>query len=270
MEEEGNQTKRKELLKAGLFSASLFLITYFAVLFITGLSQLYIAYDFDIPATFYLQGTIFHIEDNDQLWTRDALTSVLLAVPVSSFVVSMSALFAFIVRKQKSELVLLATLWLLLQSFNMTFGLISENLITQTGLARVARLQGLSQGAFIITVGLACYFMIQFGMFTGRLMLAHVPHTLRTHRYMTALVVFIIPWLAGNALVLALNGEPPGLKDMFVKAMMGIMLIPAFMVKLPPKEPTAKSPAYLMWLMVLTSMVVVWLSVVVLKRGISF
>lgn len=270
MEEKGKPDKRKEFLISGLLSLSLFLITYFAVVFLTGLSELYIAYDFDIPATLYLKGAVFHIPDNDPRWTRDALTSVLLATPVSSFVLSMGAVFVFIARRNKTQMMLYTSIWLLLQSFNMTFGLISENLITQTGLARVAELQGLGQSALIVTVGLAFYLMLQFGAFTARLLLAHGGPTFRKHRYLAVLIFFILPWLIGNTIVLIIGGPHIGLKDWLVKTMMLVMLLPAFFVRIPDEEPTSKSPLHLIIVLPIVSIAAVWLSTMVLRQGISF
>ncbi|HMM11096.1 MAG TPA: hypothetical protein PKE03_03270 [Bacteroidales bacterium] len=270
MEKNGNPEKRQEFLKVSLLSVSLFLITYFVVVFITGLSELYIAYDFDIPATLCLKGTSFHISDSDPLWTRDALTSILLATPVSSFVISMGAVFMFIVRKQKTEILLYTSIWLLLQSFNMTFGLISENLITQSGVSRVAELQGLGRSAIIISVGLAFYLMFQFGAFTARLLLAHGSATFREHRYTTVIAFFILPWFFGNLILLALIFPDIGLKDFLVKLMMLIMLLPAFFVRLPNQEPTKKSSANLLIILPLLSLVVTWISVAALQKCISF
>lgn len=270
MEEKGNSDQGQEFLKTVLLSTSLFLITYFAVVFLSGLSELYIAYDFDIPATLFLNGTRFHISDADPLWTRDALTSVLLATPVSSFVLSMGAVFIFMVRKTKTEMMLFTSIWLLLQSFNMTFGLISENLITQTGITKVAELQGLGKGALIVTVGLALYFMFQFGAFTSRLLLAHGGTYLREHRYHGVISFFFLPWLLGNSLILLLSFPNIGLREVLVKILMLVMLIPSFIVKIPEKEPIKKSPRHHVFVFPVISFIVVWLSANILREGISF
>ncbi len=270
MEEKGNSVQGQEFLKTVLLSTSLFLITYFAVVFIAGLSDLYIAYDFDIPATLYLNGTSFHIPDHDPLWTRDATISVLLATPVSSFVLSMGAIFLFMTRKTKTEMMLYTSIWLLLQSFNMTFGLISENLITQTGITKVAELQGLGKGAFIVTVGLALYFMFQFGAFTGRLLLAHGGTNLREHRYHGVVSFFFLPWLLGNSLIILLSFPNIGLKELLVKILMLVMLIPSLIVKMPEKETIKKSTGHHAFVFPVISFIVVWLSVAILRKGISF
>jgi hypothetical protein len=270
MEEEGNTVQGKEFLKTILLSTSLFLITYFAVVFITGLSELYIAYDFDIPATLFLNGTQFHIPDTDALWTRDALTSILLATPVSSFVLGMGAVFLFMVCGSKTQTMLYVTIWLLLQSFNMTLGLISENLITQSGVARVAKLQGLGTSALIVITGMALYFMFQFGAFIARLLLAHGGISIRRHRYLGVVSFFFIPWFIGNSIILLFNYPNIGHKEIFIKIMMIVMLLPSFIIKMPEYEEIKKSPVHHLIAFIVVSFVVTWFSVMILRQGISF
>lgn len=270
MEKQRNSEKGLEFLKSGILSLTLFLITYFVVVFVTGLSKLYIAYDFDIPATLYLHDTVFHIPDNHPLWTRDALTSVLMAAPVSSFALSIGGLFMFIARKKKTLLMLYSSIWLLLQSFNMTFGLISENIITHNGITRIAELQGLGKSALLVCLGMSLYFMFHFGAFTSRLLFAHSSTTFRYHRYLTVINFFFLPWLLGNLIILLPSYPDHNFRDLLAKSMMLVMLLPAFFVRLPEQEPAQEPPLIMTFIMPLLSLGVVWISIQLLRNGISF
>jgi len=273
MDETTYKTNKTKYLILSVQSLSLFLITYYLAYFISGLSVLYIAYDFDVPARLYINNIFFDLPDNSPLWTSDATISVFMATPVSSFVVGIVSIFAFMFKKKKTALFLFASIWMFLQAFNMTFGLLSENLITSTGLIRVAQEMGLRSIMIILTIGVSLFFLMKSGILAAKLFYAHLDSQFvseKSNRAKLAFYFFFLPWVAGSGIIIFLAGESVDKKDFIMAGFMLLLLLPAFFV-LPPKQKELisinKKPALILPLLAL---LVIISSGIILKNGISF
>lgn len=273
MDETTYKTNKTKYLILSVQSLSLFLITFYLSYFITGLSVLYIAYDFDIPARLYINNIFFDLPDNSPLWTSDATISVFMATPVSGFVVGILSIFFFIIKKKKTALFLFASIWMFLQAFNLTFGLLSENLITSTGLIRVAQEMGLRSIMIILTIGVSLFFLVKSGILAAKLFYAHLDCQFiseKSIRGKLAFYFFFLPWMAGSGIIIFLAGESVDKKDFIMAGFMLLLLIPSLFV-VPPKQKElihiGKKPA--MILPVLALLIIVC-SKFILRSGISF
>ncbi|MDP2238154.1 MAG: hypothetical protein Q8J88_17130 [Bacteroidales bacterium] len=273
MDETTLKTNKTKYLILSVQSLSLFLITYYLAYFISGLSVLYIAYDFDIPARLYINNIHFGLSDDSPLWTSDATISVFMATPVSSFVVGIVSIFIFMIKKKKTALYLFASIWIFLQAFNMTFGLLSENLITQTGLIKVAQEMGLRSIMIILTIGLSLFFLVKSGILAAKLFYTHLDCNFiseKSIRGKLAFYFFFLPWMAGSVIIIFLAGESVDKKDFIMAGFMLLLLLPSLFVS-PPKQKELiyinKKPALILPFLAL---LVIVASGIILKDGISF
>ncbi|MCC7318852.1 MAG: hypothetical protein IT219_09995 [Bacteroidales bacterium] len=273
MEKADRKKERQENINLALQSLSIFLISYYLLYFISGLSVLYIAYDLDIPARLFINKMVFYLPDDGALWTSDAVISILMATPVSSFITGIIVLFIFFVVARKNAVMLSFSLWLFLQAFNMTFGLLSENILSQTGLVRVANVMGLEQIMLILTVGVSFFFLIKSGMLAGKLFFGHLENIeLMTSRQkmIKAVYFFIFPWLIGSSIVILLSWQTAEKKDFILSAFMLFLLIPALLTPLPPQRtPLHFSQKITPWIF-LFAIVVSLFTLLLLRHGISF
>lgn len=245
MEQKREKTQVCNLTLLTLQSLALFMFTYYASFLLAGLAVLYIAYDFDIQATLFFNHIIFQTPDESPLWTTDAIISVMMATPVSSFVLVILSIFIFMLIRQKNSILLYASVWLFLQAFNHTFGLLSENLITQSGLIIVAREMGIKSLALIMTVGVSIFFLIKSGVFSAKMIYAHTQKdciTPKKSKIKFAFFVFILPWLIGSSFILVLSDEITQLRDLILTCFMLILLLPAFFVNIPEAQKTPFKP----------------------------
>jgi len=256
-------------LNLGLQSLAVFIICYYLLYLFTGLAVLYISYDFDIPAILYLDKITFLIDESSPLWTSDAMISILLARPISSFLVGFIAIASFILIVRKHTLHLFFSLWLFLLAFNMTFGLFSENIITQTGLIHVAQTMGIHSITLIFLVGLSLFLMIKAGLFSGKLLYSHccTGAVSSREKILFGGSYLLFPWLAGSGIILVITGTKVEFKNIAMIIFMLVLIIPAMIAKAPCKE-KIKMPVsnLLIWLIPLAAITTV-ATVLFLKNG---
>ncbi len=258
-------------LMLAVHSLAVFIISYYLIFIACGLAVIYISYDFDIPATLYLHKIIFAIDDNDPLWTRDAVNSILLATPVASFIIGLGAVFLFLMHPRKQALILYFVVWVFIQAFNMTFGLLSENLISQTGLIRVAQLMNIHPVMMVVTVALSLFLMVKSGTFSGKLFYAHCSNPASTphDKLRRGTAFFIFPWFAGNVILLVINKYRIEPEDIALMFFMLVLLIPAvFAIAPTEKLNVMPKPKTLLWLLPLSAAIVALLQYF-FRNGIS-
>lgn len=273
MEQKPGKTDKAKLIHLSLQSLALFLITYYISYFISGLSVLYIAYDFDIPAILYKNTVVYAVDETDKVWTSDAIISIFMATPVSSFVVSIVTIFIFMVTKRKSAIFLYACIWMFLQAFNMSFGLLSENLITQTGLIRVAYQMGIKTAMMMITFGLSVFLMIKSGIFTAKLFYAHCDPSLiqlSSGKITSSIGFFFIPWFVGNLIIFLLAGDDLDTKDFILSGFMMVLLLPALFVSKPKNHQKFEVHSNPTLPLIFLAVVSTIISYYLLHKGISF
>lgn len=221
------------------------MLAYIFVYLLSGLSVLYIAYDLDIPARLFGTSVEFGITDTDPLWTGDAIVSVFMSKPVSSFIAATISVLLLLILKPKKFWVQLFHLWIFLHGFNFTFGLLSEDIILQRGLFRVANVMEIRQVALILTIGISIFFLIKAGSLAGKLFYDKVfqlKQENKNTKTINFLYNFIVPFFAGNMLILFLNFNTVELKDFLLISSMLICLIPINFTKISGDKAESSTP----------------------------
>ena len=227
-----NQADSKLRWAIVLQSLGAFLLAYIFVYLLSGLSVLYIAYDLDIPARLFGNSVEFGIADADPLWTSDAIVSVFMSKPVSSFIAATISVLLFLILKPKKFWVQLFHLWIFLHGFNFTFGLLSEDIILQRGLFRVANVMEIRQVALILTIGISIFFLVKAGSLAGKLFYGKVFQlNTKNTQILNFLYSFLIPLFVGSMLILTVNFNTLELKDFLLILSMLISLIPVVFTK---------------------------------------
>ncbi|PKP52400.1 MAG: hypothetical protein CVT92_09170 [Bacteroidetes bacterium HGW-Bacteroidetes-1] len=273
MAEKEGKSEKVQYLNLTVQSLSLFLISYYLLYLISGLSVLYISYDFDIPARLYINKLHFDLPDDSPLWTTDAIISILMVTPVSSFVLGILIIFIFMIAQQRKTWMLFISIWLFLQAFNLTFGLLIENLITQTGLVKVAREMKIKSPMMILTVGISVFLLIKSGIFAAKFLYSHLEEHLvatKRTRKITALYFFFIPWLIGSGIILSFTGNSLEIKDLMLTGFMLVLLLPSFFVNSPEIRKSFIFNNKVTIILVLVAISISFAFYNILKDGISF
>ncbi len=268
------QSDRKTQWAILLQSLGVFLLAYLFVYLLSGLSVLYIAYDLDIPARLFGNRIEFGITETNPLWTGDAIVSVFMSKPVSSFIMATISILMLLLLKPKKFWIQLFYIWVFLHGFNFTFGLLSEDLLLQRGLFRVANVMDIRQIALTLTIGISIFFLLKAGSLAGKLYFSKV-FQLKPENKNTQLInfqyTFLIPFFVGSLLVLILNFNATKPKDFLLIASMFLSLIPIIFTKtaiLKTSNFTAQpilSTAFILISIALTTLIFFYL---VLKEGI--
>lgn len=272
MEQAESPRQIRQDLKLGLQSFAIFLISYHILYLISGLSVLYIAYDFDIPAQLFLNKIVFSLEDTDHRWTNDAIISILMATPVISFVMGITAVLSFLVVPAKKAIHLYFVIWFFLLAFNMTFGLLSENILSQTGLIRVAQTMGIHPVMLTVTVGVSFFLMVKSGIFSGKLFYHHhcKPQHNTALRLQKGIFFFLLPWLLGNGIILLTERKTIETKDFVLTLFMLLLIVPAVLAPAPENaQQQFGRPKALMMLLAMAA-AVVFSAYQLLQHGLSF
>lgn len=236
----------KNLTVCFLYSLSSFLIAYLFIYFLSGISVLYIAYDLDVPAKLFINSIKFSLDGLTKPASDDIIVSVFMAKPVSSFIMGMIGLFLFMLIPRKGYWLQLLFLWLFLHGFNFSFGLVSEDLLLQTGLINVAKAMDIKLVMMILTAGIALFFLVKAGTLVGKLFYAHIYQASDPTKSQLAgfFYHFLLPWAIGSLIILSLSYQHNILKDVLLRISMLISLVSIIFVKIPlPKKPsTTKTP----------------------------
>lgn len=211
-----------------LQSLSFYVLAYLLIYVLAGISTLYIAYDMDIPARLFANEIRFNLQDDSPLWTFDAIVSVFMTAPVISLIVGVLSLLIYQFFTRISVSFLLATIWLFLHAFNQTFGLVSEDLITQTGLTRVANTLEIANFMVVVTIGVSLFFLFKAGSFGGKLFFFHMPEDLFSHkkkRFKLLLSTFFLPWITGSLIFFVISWPGITPKEIILSLLMLFMLI---------------------------------------------
>ena len=266
-----NQSDNKLRWTIVLQSLGAFLLAYIFVYLLSGLSVLYIAYDLDIPARLFGSGVEFGIADTDPLWTSDAIVSVFMSKPVSSFIAATISVLLFLILKPKKFWVQLFHLWVFLHGFNFTFGLLSEDLLLQRGLFRVANVMEIRQVALTLTIGISIFFLVKAGSLAGKLFYGKMFQlNTKNTQILNFLYSFLMPFFIGSLLILTVNFNTLELKDFLLILSMLISLIPVIFTKtasLKTETPTTQPNLFTALLLITIASTGLIFSWFILKEG---
>ncbi len=230
----GNNSTERYYLSLFLHSLSFFVLSYLIIYVVSGISTLYIAYDMDIPARLFPSEIRFGIADESPLWTFDAIVSVYMAAPLASLAVGVAGLAVYQFVRHISVPFLFIVIWLFLHAFNQTFGLVSEDLITQTGLTRVAKTMGIDDFLLVLTIGISLFFLFKSGLFAARLFYLHTPEKFienSKNRIKLLMFAFYLPWFFGTAILFGLAWPGVIAKELILALFMLFILLCMLLVK---------------------------------------
>jgi len=205
-----NQLPANGLSQSRLFwllfnSMALSVMAYVFVYIVSGFSTLYIAWDMDVPGRLFTRHIEFEVPHDSPLWTTDTIVSVFLASPFSCLFIGLISLAVYQLIRRVSVSVLLFLIWMFLHSFNLSFGLISEDLLLGEGIARVADAFGFDLAIVTLAIGFSTYILIRSGMFAGKLFFNHLHEPLSdsfSKRLKLWFWTFFLPWLGSSLLFL--------------------------------------------------------------------
>jgi len=225
----------KQLMASFIHSLSSFLAAYLFVYLISGISVLYIAYDLDVPAKLFINSIELGLDKLSKPLTDDIVISIFMTKPVSNFIMGVVALFLFMFIKQKTYWLQLFLIWVFLHGFNLTFGLVSEDLILKTGLSNVAAVMEIRQVMLILTIGISLFFLVKAGTLVGKLFYAHIyqPSDSKKDWLSGFGCHFLFPWAAGSIIILSFSFQHNSLKDILLRLFILISLLPIIFIKKP-------------------------------------
>lgn len=273
---EGNNYSKRYYFSLFLHALSFFVLTYLVIYVISGVSTLYIAYDMDVPARLFPSEIRFGIADDSPLWTFDAIVSVYMAAPLASLAVGVAALAVYQFATRISLPFLFMVIWFFLHAFNQTFGLVSEDLITRTGLTRVARTMGIDDFLMVLTIGVSLFFLFKSGLFAARLFYLHTPETMLENsksRAKLLIAAFYLPWLFGTLIILGVAWPHFIAKDVILALFMLFVLLCILLVKPTArsgKQPFNKPPAWQTIFFPIFTAAVLLLFLLLLRGGVGY
>jgi len=226
---------KKQVAAGFIHSLSSFLAAYLFVYFLSGISVLYIAYDLDVPAKLLINSIVFDLDKLSKPLTNDIVISIFMAKPVSSFIMGVIAIFLFMFIKRITYWLQLFLLWFFLHGFNLTFGLVSEDLLLKTGLFNVAAVMEIHQVMLILTIGISVFFLVKAGTLVGKLFYTRTyqPVNSSGRQFSSFGYHFLLPWTVGSLIILSLSLTHNNLNDILLRLLMLISLIPIAFVKIP-------------------------------------
>lgn len=236
-----NNLNIKQYLNIGVLSLVTAIFAYLLVFFAGNFASLYFAYDFDIGASFSIDGLIFELERSHQLWTYDAEVTILLSRPLLSLVIGILSLIGLILIKKINLVFFLFLFWLNIFSFNAAIGLFVDDFVSQAGLFFVAERMEISIGAMIFYLGVAVFIMYRLGVVNSLIFMQILPQNINNHSSIRILIIFItvfIPWLLTGIVLILLSYQSHSLSVHLTTISTAIILIPFLFTKkkkLPPK-----------------------------------
>ncbi len=186
------------LLKTFLISVMSSLFAFLIVFFFSNYSSLFFAYDFDILASFNLEGINFSTDIDSNIWSRDAMVTILLSKPISAVIGGIIFLFILMLRTKKSVSIILLLFWLNVFAFNSAFGVFIDDAVAGSGTYEVAVAMHINNIFLIALAIVLAFILLKIGMMNGRLMLLSFPNQNLfsvVPRIIFFSVIFLIPWL---------------------------------------------------------------------------
>ncbi|MFA5419031.1 MAG: hypothetical protein WC341_11290 [Bacteroidales bacterium] len=219
-----------------LFAISLLtaLTSYVVLFFISGYSSLYFAYDFDILARMGMNGVVFQTPSTDAKWTFDALVTIYLSKPLTSFFVGLLAILLLMFIYQKSTTWLYFLLWTAIWGFNGSIGSLIDDAIFGENTYAVAKAMDFSFPVLLVSGVMATYFMYMVGVIVARLYfvyLRNAPSYQSKERAKWITTTILLPWMI-LGMISYLNGLSESSWLSLVKNMTAIILIiPMYFIK---------------------------------------
>lgn len=186
------------LLKTFVISVVSAIFAFLLVFLFSNYSSLFFAYDFDIPASFNLEGISFYTAIDNQSWSRDAMVTILLSKPISAIIGGIIFLLVLMLRTRKPVSLIMLLFWLNVFAFNTAFGVLIDDAVAGAGTYEVAVAMHIDN-IYLIVIGIVFAFILyKIGMMNGRLILLSFPNqklSALSGRIIFFITVLLVPWL---------------------------------------------------------------------------
>ncbi len=192
------ETDYPSLWKTFVISTISAICAYYIVFFFSNYTVIFFAYDFDIHASFSLNGISFPNEITNHSWSRDAMITILLSKSISSFFIGIIFLFILMSRTKKIASVILLLFWLNLFAFSSAFGELIDDMISQTGTYEVVNAMNINAIYLIIIAIILAFIFYKFGMMNSKLIKQSFSYQNLISiqpRIIFFVTILLIPWL---------------------------------------------------------------------------
>ena len=164
------------LLKTFFISIASAIFAFLLVFFFSNYSSLFFAYDFDIPASFNLEGISFSTAIDSHYLSKDAMVTILLSKPISAVIGGVIFLFVLMLGTKKPVSVIMMLFWLNVFAFNSAFGLLIEDAVSKAGTYEVAVVMNINNVYLIILGIMLAFILFKIGMMNGKLIMLSFPN----------------------------------------------------------------------------------------------
>ncbi|MFK5855076.1 MAG: hypothetical protein QM503_03020 [Bacteroidota bacterium] len=163
------------LLKLAVISVITAVGSFIIIFYFSNYASLFFAYDFDIPASFNLNGITFADGSGNMNWSRDALITILLSKPMAAFIVGIVAFIILLLKTKKPTTITFLLFWLSVYAFNSVFGVLIDDIVTHVGIYEAASIMNLDSSYLLIMLIILTFVFLKIGMMNGRLMILSFP-----------------------------------------------------------------------------------------------
>lgn len=186
------------LLKTFLISVASAIFAFLVVFFFSNYSSLFFAYDFDIPASFNLDGISFSKAIDSHYLSKDAMVTILLSKPISAVIGGVIFLFLLMLGTKKPASVIMLLFWLNVFAFNSAFGVLIDDAVAGAGTYEVAVAMNINNAYLIVITIILAFILFKIGMMNGKLIMLSFPNQKLSAfggRIIFFITIFIIPWI---------------------------------------------------------------------------
>ncbi len=214
------------------------------VYLLSGLVNLYFAYDFNIYARFNLSGVHFLTPKSSTAWTRDAIVTIYLSNAILSFFIGLAFMFLMIFVHKKSPTIYFFFVWMIVFSFGNAFGIFIEQGIAKNGIYEVSKVLDLGIVVLVTVVAVSIYFLYLMGIILGKLILINTPNKFKYKNKLQKSRFFItlfIPWLI-SIFIFVLLSDKMLTSQTIIFLLSIIILLPVLWINTPDKENIIAEP----------------------------
>ena len=264
------------LLKTFLISVASAIFSFLLVFFFSNYASLFFAYDFDIPASFNLEGISFSTAIDSHYLSKDAMVTILLSNPISGVIGGVIFLFILMIGTKKPVSVIMLLFWLNVFAFNSAFGLLIDDAVAKAGTYEVAVIMNINN-IYLLAMGvLLAFILFKIGMMNGKLIMLSFPNqklSALRGRIIFFTVIFLIPWMLVIIFTFFSQGFTLSFSGVLKNMPVIILLVPFLTAEKPenldfkylPTERFSKKDIIFSVLFILISVILV----VVMRNGIS-
>jgi hypothetical protein len=214
-----------------LNSTFIFLLAYFFVFLVKGMTIMIAAGSFDINSVLMYYDVDFLIRGRD--WSADAVKVVFSTGPFISLLLSIIAIILFALSSYKKWTILIFMIWVFLHAFTLAFGDIIFGTILNQGFGWVlAYLYFEDTGKMLLVVGMLSGMML-CGLFISRFLLLtgniYFNYITNINRKKFLFAQIILPYFFGTGIIILIKQPLMNAFEVVVEVSMILILIPALL-----------------------------------------